>query len=228
MLARGRTGGEEVTNFVKVLAKSRAAAMAYALASGSLAEGRLTEREREQIALAVAEINGSEYCLLAHSLVLARDTGRPPARIPRQQVCQRTRRRRDRGSPGPRGAAPGSGPVHDHGAGAAGGRGPDHRPAGRRRGLAYPLTVPAVTVNKVCLSGLDAIALASQLIRLGEYDVIVAELESMTRAPHLLIILLGRDSKRRSGRGAGLGGPGRADRRLRPPVSLRRPCASLW
>ena len=68
MLARGRTGGEEVTNFVKVLAKSRAAAMAYALASGSLAEGRLTEREREQIALAVAEINGSEYCLLAHSL----------------------------------------------------------------------------------------------------------------------------------------------------------------
>jgi acetyl-CoA C-acetyltransferase len=50
-----------------------------------------------------------------------------------------------------------------------------------------PMTVPALTVNKVCLSGLDAIALASQLIRLGEHDVIVAGgMESMTRAPHLL------------------------------------------
>ncbi|MFY9934006.1 MAG: acetyl-CoA C-acetyltransferase [Streptosporangiaceae bacterium] len=51
-----------------------------------------------------------------------------------------------------------------------------------------PMTTPAVTVNKVCLSGLDAVALAAQLIRLGEYDVIVAGgMESMTRAPHLLL-----------------------------------------
>ena len=50
------------------------------------------------------------------------------------------------------------------------------------------MTVPALTVNKVCLSGLDAIALASQLIRLGEYDVVVAGgMESMTGAPHLLL-----------------------------------------
>ena len=50
------------------------------------------------------------------------------------------------------------------------------------------MSVPALTVNKVCLSGLDAIALASQLIRLGEYDVVVAGgMESMTRAPHLLL-----------------------------------------
>jgi acetyl-CoA C-acetyltransferase len=50
-----------------------------------------------------------------------------------------------------------------------------------------PMTVPALTVNKVCLSGLDAIALAAQLIRLGEHDVIVAGgMESMTNAPHLL------------------------------------------
>ncbi|HEY1915283.1 MAG TPA: acetyl-CoA C-acetyltransferase [Streptosporangiaceae bacterium] len=50
------------------------------------------------------------------------------------------------------------------------------------------MSVPALTVNKVCLSGLDAIAVASQLIRLGEYDVIVAGgMESMTRAPHLLV-----------------------------------------
>ena len=51
-----------------------------------------------------------------------------------------------------------------------------------------PMSIPALTVNKVCLSGLDAIALASQLVRLGEYDVIVAGgMESMTRAPHLLV-----------------------------------------
>lgn len=50
-----------------------------------------------------------------------------------------------------------------------------------------PLSVPALTVNKVCLSGLDAIALADQLIRAGEFDVVVAGgQESMTNAPHLL------------------------------------------
>src|SRR5260370_3076254 len=37
-----------------------------------------------------------------------------------------------------------------------------------------PMSVPALTVNKVCPSGLDAIPLASPLIRLGEYDIIVA------------------------------------------------------
>ncbi|HEY2280640.1 MAG TPA: acetyl-CoA C-acetyltransferase [Streptosporangiaceae bacterium] len=50
-----------------------------------------------------------------------------------------------------------------------------------------PMSVPALTVNKVCLSGLDAINLAGQLIRLGEVDVAVAGgMESMTQAPHLL------------------------------------------
>ncbi|MCT2592450.1 acetyl-CoA C-acetyltransferase [Streptomyces sp. N2-109] len=50
-----------------------------------------------------------------------------------------------------------------------------------------PMHVPALTVNKVCLSGLDAIALADQLVRAGEFDVIVAGgQESMTNAPHLL------------------------------------------
>jgi len=50
-----------------------------------------------------------------------------------------------------------------------------------------PMTTPATTVNKVCLSGLDAIAQAADLIRLGEFDVIVAGgMESMTNAPHLL------------------------------------------
>ncbi|AWV47816.1 acetyl-CoA acetyltransferase [Mycobacterium leprae Kyoto-2] len=48
--------------------------------------------------------------------------------------------------------------------------------------------VPALTINKMCLSGLDAIALADQLIRAGEFDVVVAGgQESMTKAPHLLM-----------------------------------------
>jgi len=50
-----------------------------------------------------------------------------------------------------------------------------------------PMTVPSLTINKVCLSGLDAIALAAQLIRAGEFDIVVAGgMESMTQAPHLL------------------------------------------
>jgi acetyl-CoA C-acetyltransferase len=50
-----------------------------------------------------------------------------------------------------------------------------------------PLGVPAVTVNKVCLSGLNAIALADQLIGYGEFDVVVAGgMESMTQGPYLL------------------------------------------
>lgn len=55
-------------------------------------------------------------------------------------------------------------------------------------GAGIPMSVPALTINKVCLSGLDAIALADQLIRAGEVDIVVAGgMESMTNAPHLLI-----------------------------------------
>ncbi|MFI6048056.1 acetyl-CoA C-acetyltransferase [Nocardia sp. NPDC051321] len=50
-----------------------------------------------------------------------------------------------------------------------------------------PMDVPALTVNKVCLSGINAIALADQLIRAGEYEIVVAGgQESMSQAPHLL------------------------------------------
>src|SRR5262249_20204575 len=50
-----------------------------------------------------------------------------------------------------------------------------------------PMTTPSLTINKVCLSGIDAIALADQLIRAGEFDIVVAGgQESMTQAPHLL------------------------------------------
>jgi acetyl-CoA C-acetyltransferase len=59
------------------------------------------------------------------------------------------------------------------------------RQAAVRAGI--PMTVPALTVNKVCLSGLSAIALADQLIRAGECEVVVAGgMESMSSAPHLL------------------------------------------
>ncbi|WP_207842162.1 acetyl-CoA C-acetyltransferase [Williamsia soli] len=50
-----------------------------------------------------------------------------------------------------------------------------------------PMSVPALTINKVCLSGIDAIALADQIIRAGVVDIVVAGgQESMTQAPHML------------------------------------------
>ncbi|MDQ3955000.1 MAG: acetyl-CoA C-acetyltransferase [Actinomycetota bacterium] len=50
-----------------------------------------------------------------------------------------------------------------------------------------PTSVPAITINKVCLSGLNAIALADQLIRAGEVSVVIAGgMESMDQAPYLL------------------------------------------
>ena len=50
-----------------------------------------------------------------------------------------------------------------------------------------PMTVPAMTVNKVCLSGINAIYLADQMIQNGDAEVVVAGgMESMTQAPYLL------------------------------------------
>ena len=50
-----------------------------------------------------------------------------------------------------------------------------------------PMSVPATTVNKVCLSGLNAIHLAALMIAAGEAEVVVAGgMESMSRAPHLV------------------------------------------
>ncbi len=49
------------------------------------------------------------------------------------------------------------------------------------------MNVPAATVNNVCLSGMNSIVLADQLIRSGDYDIVVAGgMESMSQAPHLL------------------------------------------
>jgi acetyl-CoA C-acetyltransferase len=59
------------------------------------------------------------------------------------------------------------------------------RTAGIAAGL--PMSLPSITINKVCLSGVNAIATADQLIRAGEHEIIVAGgMESMTNAPHLL------------------------------------------
>ena len=77
-----------------------------------------------------------------------------------------------------------------------------------------PMTVPSMLINKVCLSGLDAIALADQLIRAGEVEIIVAGgMESMTNAPHVLPKSReGVSTERRAGRCHGVR---RADRRIR-------------
>ncbi|MFP5345591.1 MAG: acetyl-CoA C-acetyltransferase [Actinomycetes bacterium] len=60
-----------------------------------------------------------------------------------------------------------------------------YRQAAAKAGI--PMDVPALGVNKVCLSGIEAVALADQLIRAGEFDIVVAGgMESMTQAPHLM------------------------------------------
>jgi acetyl-CoA C-acetyltransferase len=62
-------------------------------------------------------------------------------------------------------------------------------------GAGLPKEVPAITVNKVCLSGMSAIAMADQMIRAGEIEVAVAGgMESMTNAPYVLP--KGRDGSR--------------------------------
>jgi acetyl-CoA C-acetyltransferase len=59
------------------------------------------------------------------------------------------------------------------------------RQAATKAGI--PMSVPAMTVNKVCLSGINAIYLADQMIQNGDAEVVVAGgMESMTNAPYLL------------------------------------------
>ena len=60
------------------------------------------------------------------------------------------------------------------------------RQAAAKAGI--PMNVPSVVVNKVCLSGLNSIYLADQMIQAGEADIVVAGgMESMTNAPYLEI-----------------------------------------
>ena len=71
---RSHTGLEEIPDFLEKLTESPAAAVAYLRTHKALAAGLLSERQREQIALAVAEINGAGSCLHAHS-VMAKNAG---------------------------------------------------------------------------------------------------------------------------------------------------------
>ena len=57
----------EGPRFVHILAKSPIALQAFVEAERALSKGQLTNKQREQIALAVAEINDSDYCLCSHS-----------------------------------------------------------------------------------------------------------------------------------------------------------------
>ena len=78
-----------------------------------------------------------------------------------------------------------------------------------------PMSVPANTINKVCLSGLHTIYLADQMIRAGDADIVVAGgMESMTQAPYLLPGRPGRLPHRRRR-------PGRLDDVRRPDRCLR-------
>ena len=65
------------------------------------------------------------------------------------------------------------------------------RQAAAKAGI--PMTVPALSVNKVCLSGIDAIALADQLIRAGEFDVVIVN-DDVPRAAEELVSLMGSQS----------------------------------
>jgi uncharacterized peroxidase-related enzyme len=67
-------------NFLHLLANSPAASPAYQACVGALAQGQLTPRQRELLALAIAEINGARYCLSAH-YARARSLGLDDAEI---------------------------------------------------------------------------------------------------------------------------------------------------
>ena len=67
-------------NFLHLLANSPAALTAYLACAGALSQGQLTPRQRELLALTIAEINGAKYCLSAHH-AFARKLGLDAAEI---------------------------------------------------------------------------------------------------------------------------------------------------
>ena len=80
-----------------------------------------------------------------------------------------------------------------------------------------PIDVPAITINKVCPSGMAAIAMADQMIRAGEIEVAVAGgMESMSNAPFVL-------PKARDGAASRPHADARRDDPRRPLVRVRRP-----
>src|SRR6185312_10617136 len=75
---KAKTGG--VPNMMKTMAHSPALLEGYLAFSGALSKGALPEIERQQIALAVSQANGCEYCLSAHTL-LGRHAGLSPEQV---------------------------------------------------------------------------------------------------------------------------------------------------
>lgn len=75
---------DDPQNFLRLLARSQASLKAFFGAQTALADGALTDRQREAIALAVAEINGSKYCLTLHER-RARQAGMTAAEIRRSR-----------------------------------------------------------------------------------------------------------------------------------------------
>ena len=123
-----------------------------------------------------------------------RSSSRRPARRSassraRSRQLQRDgpRRCRDQGRARARRDLARAGRLRDHGPGAPGRRRARSPRARRRVKAGIPMTIPAITINKVCLSGINAIYLADQMIQAGDADVVVAGgMESMTNAPYLL------------------------------------------
>jgi acetyl-CoA acyltransferase len=79
--------------------------------------------------------------------------------------------------------------VEDIVLGCANQAGEDNRNVARMAGLlaGLPVEVAGVTVNRLCGSGMDAVAMAARAIKLGEADVYVAGgVESMSRAPWVM------------------------------------------
>ena len=112
------------------------------------------------------------------------------------------------------------------------------RPRSRR---ASPRRSPAITVNKVCLSGMSAIAIADQMIRAGELEIVVAGgMESMTNAPFLLPkardgsrlgdtpMVDSHDPRRPVVRASTTGTWGRAPTRSAPSSAITREDQDAW
>ena len=81
------------------------------------------------------------------------------------------------------------GAVDDVVLGCANQAGEDNRNLGRMAALlaGLPVAVPGATVNRLCGSGLDAVAIAARMIRSGEAELVIAGgAESMSRAPYVL------------------------------------------
>jgi 3-oxoadipyl-CoA thiolase len=81
------------------------------------------------------------------------------------------------------------GAIEDVLLGCANQAGEDNRNVARMAALlaGFPVAVPGATINRLCGSGLDALAMAARIVRAGEAEVVVAGgVESMSRAPFVL------------------------------------------